>query len=144
MDAITLTRTDGSTFALTPRMPKSYAARNDVISAYNAAVTANDAAKMERTLMACLGLVTQEQAPASEDGGSPPGMPRYDLVNAHVMRYGGRVIEHLYSKWDVAPSAGLYSGALAALNAMVESMPRTRTVEELTNFTSANGEPGTT
>jgi len=144
MDPITFTRTDGSTFSLTPRMPRSYAVRNDLLSAYNDASTRGDAARVNRVLAATIGVCVQGRCPPSEEGvDAAPVMPSYDMLNAEVMRYGGRVIETLMGEWDVVPTAEMYRTAIRWTVALSESMPRLKIVEEVTNFTSANEGLGT-
>lgn len=144
LPTLTFTRTDRSTFTLQPTLPRSFAARQDVLEEYAQARDSGRHNKLMRAITAAVGLCLVGQRPPEQPEAA--AMPRY-ADDGELMRYASQVTNVLMAGiagWNVVPNEAFYEGAHRLVNHIAESMPRTEVIEARTDFTEASGGDSTT
>jgi hypothetical protein len=129
MTPLKFTRSDGSTFTLTPTMPGTYAALFDL-----GAAAGTTGPKLLRAYTAAIGLGLVGQAPESGPG-CKARLPAY-RNDGDITAYGGAIMEVLAGQWRVAHSDQMWAQAVILVGELLEKIPTQEGINEATNFTS--------
>ena len=124
----TFNRSDGSTFTLTAHMPRSFAARYDLIGELGA----HQGARLIRVLSAAIGLAYAGQYPPGDT--TAQALPVY-RNDGDITGYGGRVIEVLAGGWSVVPDERFWDQAKDLCAWMGSTLPTAEGVKSAESFT---------
>ncbi len=140
MQEITLDLPAGGTLTVIPAIPRSFAARIDLLTEYQSSL--DKPPRFARVMAATLGIALAGERPVV-DGKTLLPLPGY-AGDGDIIGYGGKVLDALFGRWRVIPNEALWTAASNACLEMVSSLPRAEEVEAKRDFSSPRGEDLTT